>query len=104
MKFIFEIKLKPGFTANDYRAAWEKGSAIIQKELGAQGTKLHQKMDDPNTLLAIASWESKELRDQAMERLEQMPEETREVLKAHEAIADFNWLGHFEQIAEVTPQ
>lgn len=103
MKFIFEIKLKPGVSAEEYKSAWEKGSAVIQKELGARGTKLHRKIEDPNTLLAIAIWESKELRDQAMERLKAVDVELEQVLNKHRELADFKWIGHFEEIGEVNP-
>jgi hypothetical protein len=39
---------------------------LIQQAPGARGTRLHRKIGDSNTLLAIATWESKAKRD-AME-------------------------------------
>lgn len=66
MKFIFEVHIKPGHTAEQYADAWVRASEIIQRAPGARGTRLHRKIGDPNVLLAIASWESKAVRD-AME-------------------------------------
>jgi hypothetical protein len=53
MKFVFEIRIKPGHTAEEYAAAWSRASAIIQRASGAQGTRLHRKIGEPNILLAI---------------------------------------------------
>ena len=47
--------------------AWVRVSEILQRAPGALGTRLHRKIGDPMTLLAIASWDSKASRD-AMER------------------------------------
>lgn len=66
MKYLFEVHIKPGHTAEEYADAWVHASRIIQQAPGARGTRLHRKIDDPNTLLAIASWDSKPDRD-AME-------------------------------------
>jgi heme-degrading monooxygenase HmoA len=66
MKFIFEVRIKPGHTAEQYADAWVRASEIIQRAPGARGTELHRKIGDPHTLLAIASWHSKAERD-AME-------------------------------------
>lgn len=66
MKFIFEVRIKPGHTAEQYADAWVRASEIIQRAPGARGTELHRKLGDPNTLLAIATWHSKGERD-AME-------------------------------------
>lgn len=65
MIFIFEVHVKPGHTADDYAEAWVRASEIIQRAPGARGTRLHRKVDDPNVLVAIASWDSKERRDSA---------------------------------------
>jgi heme-degrading monooxygenase HmoA len=66
MKYIFEVHIKEGHTAEEYADAWVRASEIIQRAYGARGTALHRKMDDPNVLIAIAEWASKEDRD-AME-------------------------------------
>jgi len=63
MKFIFEVHMKPGFTAEDYADIWVRASKVIQQAPGARGTYLHRKIDDPNVLVAIATWESKAHRD-----------------------------------------
>lgn len=63
MKFLFEVKVKPGHTAEAYADAWVRASRIIQRAPGARGTRLHRKIGDPSVLLAIASWESKAVRD-----------------------------------------
>jgi heme-degrading monooxygenase HmoA len=66
MKYIFEVHIKPGYSAEQYADAWVRASRIIQQAPGARGTELHRKLDDPNVLIAIASWDSKADRD-AME-------------------------------------
>ena len=65
MIFVFEVHVKPGYTAERYAEAWVEASEIIQSAPGARGTRLHRKIDDANVLVAIASWESKEARDAA---------------------------------------
>ena len=104
VKYIFEIKLKAGCTAKQYMEAWKKGSAIIQKSKGARGTILFRKVDDPTTLLAIASWDSTEIRYVAMESLRNELQEVRNVVDKHEEYATFNSLGYFEEIAQVNPE
>ena len=66
MIYLFEVHINPGHTAEAYAEAWVRASEIIQSAPGARGTRLHRKIGDPDVLLAIASWESKALRD-AME-------------------------------------
>ncbi len=66
MKFIFEVRVKEGHTAEEYADAWVKASELIQQAPGARGTELHRKIGDPDALIAIASWDSKAQRD-AME-------------------------------------
>lgn len=65
MIFVFEVRVKPGYTAEQYAEAWVRASEIIQRAPGARGTRLHRKLGDPDVLLAIASWDSKPLRDAA---------------------------------------
>lgn len=66
MHFIFEVKMRPGYAPEKYAEAWLRASEIIQRAPGARGTRLHRKIGCPDTLLAIATWESKAARD-AME-------------------------------------
>lgn len=66
MKFIFEVHIKEGHSAEEYADAWVRASEIIQRAPGARGTELHRKIGDPRVLIAIASWDSKSDRD-AME-------------------------------------
>ncbi|WKD49756.1 antibiotic biosynthesis monooxygenase family protein [Microbulbifer spongiae] len=63
MKYIFEIRIKQGFSAEEYAEAWVRASTLIQQSPGAMGTELHQNISDPNRLIAIACWRSKEDRD-----------------------------------------
>jgi heme-degrading monooxygenase HmoA len=96
MKFIFQVRLKPGRTAEEYADSWLRASAIIQRAPGARGTQLHRKIGDPTTLLAIASWESKEARDRREEFLR--PDSAmRAVLDEHLQIVDFQLIGAFEE-------
>ena len=93
MYFIFEIRIKPGYTAEQYADAWVRASEIIQRAPGALGTRLHRKMDDANVLLAIASWESKEQRD----AMEASPgEDVREIITSQEPFVDIRVIGEFD--------
>ena len=83
MLFIFEVRIRPGYSAEQYADAWLRASRIIQQAPGAQGTRLHRKIGDPDKLLAIATWESKALRD-AMEG-----EQAAEVVSIIESQAEF---------------
>lgn len=104
IKYIFEIKIRIGYTAQEYIDAWKKGSAIIQKTKGAKGTILFRKLGDQRTLLAIATWESKEARDAAMKQLKSEKLEIREIIDKHKKYATFNQLGYFEEMAQVSPE
>ena len=53
MKFIFEVRIHEGHTAEEYADAWVRASEIIQQAPGARGTELHRKIGDPDTLIAI---------------------------------------------------
>ena len=65
MIFVFEVRIKPGYSAERYAEAWVEASEMIQSAAGARGTRLHRKIGDPSRLVAIASWHSKADRDRA---------------------------------------
>lgn len=65
MIFVFEVRVRPEYSAERYAEAWVRASEIIQTAPGARGTRLHRKIGDPAALLAIASWDSKPQRDAA---------------------------------------
>lgn len=93
MHFIFEVHLKPGYRAEQYADAWLRASEIIQRSPGAMGTRLHRKIGDPTVLLAIATWESKAVRD-AMEAAQ--PEEVRAIIASQADFVDIHLIGEFE--------
>ena len=66
MLYIFEVRIRDGHTAEEYAEAWERASRRLQRAPGALGTRLHRKIGDDRTLVAIARWDSKADRD-AME-------------------------------------
>lgn len=101
MKFIFKVKVKKGHSKKEYIEAWKKGSAIIQKSAGVQGTTLYQNMGNPNTLLAIATWKSKKVRDAAMKKLHEANPKIRESIMKHRKHGDTTIIGNFEEIAPV---
>ena len=53
MIFIFEVRIKPGYSAEEYAAAWVRASEMIQSAPGALGTRLHRKIGKPDVLVAI---------------------------------------------------
>lgn len=66
MLYMFEITVDADHRAEDYADIWVRASTLIQRAAGARGTALHRKIGQPNALIAIARWDSKESRD-AME-------------------------------------
>lgn len=92
MKFLFEVRIRPGFTAEQYADAWVRASEIIQRAPGARGTRLHRKIGDANTLVAIAEWDSKAARDAASGMYPEADAIIREAAK----FCDITILGEFE--------
>jgi quinol monooxygenase YgiN len=93
MHFIFEVHLKPGYSAEQYADAWLRASEIIQRSPGALGTRLHRKIGNPGVLLAIATWESKAVRD-AMEA--RQPEEVKAIIAEQAEFVEIHVVGEFE--------
>ncbi|MBI5405064.1 MAG: antibiotic biosynthesis monooxygenase [Candidatus Kerfeldbacteria bacterium] len=101
MKFIFQVKLRPGHSEHDYIEAWKNSSAIIQPSDGAEGTWLYRKIGQPDTFLAIANWESIEARDEAMKKLSESGAEIQSVYKKHNEHGTIHIVGTFEEVANV---
>lgn len=93
MKFIFEVLLNPGFSAEEYAANWVKASKIIQQTPGARGTRLHRDMNNPNRLLAVASWESREARDHKDDSRSTI---VSDILAEHATKCEINVIGEFD--------
>ncbi|MAO67767.1 MULTISPECIES: antibiotic biosynthesis monooxygenase [Idiomarina] len=93
MKYIFQVCIKDGHTAEEYADAWVRASEIIQQAPGARGTELHRKIGDDKTLIAIASWDNKEQRD-AMEG--QHNPEVAEIIRSAAPFCEITPLGEFE--------
>jgi len=92
MIFVFEVHVRPGYSAEQYAAAWVRASRIIQQAPGARGTRLHRKLDDTRVLLAIASWESKAQRD----AMESRPDErVRQIIAGQAEFVDVRIIGEF---------
>jgi heme-degrading monooxygenase HmoA len=94
MKFIFEVRMKPGHTVEEYAEAWVKASEIIQRTPGARGTHLLRKIGDPDALLAIATWQSKAHRDAKDDR---RSETVRSILAKHAQTCDITVIGEYEE-------
>jgi hypothetical protein len=94
MKYIFEVHIKPGHTAEQYAAVWVRISEILQRSPGAQGTRLHRKLGDPLRLLAIASWDSKASRDAMEQRRDPV---VRSILSEAAEHCDITLLGEFDE-------
>ncbi len=93
MHFVFEVRVKPGYTAEQYADAWVKASRLIQQAPGAMGTRLHRKIGEPQCLLAIASWESKAARD----CMDAQPNQAiSEIIEAQAEFVDIKVIGEFE--------
>ncbi|MDX1706711.1 antibiotic biosynthesis monooxygenase family protein [Pseudidiomarina sp.] len=94
MKYIFEVHIKEGHSAEDYAEAWVRASEIIQRAPGARGTELHRKLDDPKVLIAIAHWDSKAERD-AMES--QHNPEVAAIIRAAADFCEIRPIGEFAE-------
>jgi heme-degrading monooxygenase HmoA len=94
MKYIFEVHIKEGHSAEEYADAWVRASEIIQRSAGARGTRLHRKIGDPKVLIAIASWDSKADR----EAMESQPNETvAEIIRNAGHTCTIHPLGEFDE-------
>ena len=93
MYYIFEVHLKPGYSAQQYADGWTRASRIIQQFPGAQGTRLHRKIGDDSILLAIATWESKSVRDEMEGAL---PAEVLAIFESQAEFVEINFIGEFE--------
>jgi hypothetical protein len=93
MHHIFEVHLKPGYPAESYADAWVRASRMIQAFPGARGTRLHRKIGDPSVLLAIATWESKAVRD-AMEG--ELPGEVLSIIEEQAEFVQIRFIGEYE--------
>ncbi|RAR59821.1 antibiotic biosynthesis monooxygenase [Onishia taeanensis] len=94
MKYLFEVRIKDGYTAEEYAEAWVRASELIQQALGARGTELHRKIGDPDTLIAIAHWDSKASRD-AMEA--EHPPAIDAIIKSAAPCCEVRVIGEFEE-------
>jgi heme-degrading monooxygenase HmoA len=91
--FIFEVHLRPGYTAEQYARAWVDASRLIQRAPGARGTRLHRKIGDPEVLLAIATWDNKEARDAMEARADQ---QIAEIIAAQAEFVEIRIVGEFD--------
>ncbi len=92
MHYIFKVTIGPGYSAEQYADAWMRASAYIQRAPGARGTRLHRSLDDPDVLLAIATWDSKAARD-AMEA--DPPAEVKAIIAEQSPFVDIEFVGEF---------
>jgi len=93
MKFLFEVRIKRGYVAEQYADAWVRASEIIQRATGARGTRLHRKIGDPNVLLAIAEWDSKAARDAVQGR----QPDADEIIRGAAQYCEIRVIGEFEE-------
>jgi len=93
MHYIFEVTVREGYSVEQYADAWVRVSRYIQQAPGALGTRLHRKIDHPDTVLAIATWDSKASRD-AMEA--DPPAEIRRLIDAQMPYVDIRFIGEFQ--------
>ena len=93
MIFVFEVRVRPGHSAEQYAEAWVEASRIIQSQPGARGTRLHRRIGSPDRLIAIASWESKSARDAAEA---QRDPRVQAILDAEAQFVDVEILGEYE--------
>ena len=92
MKFLFEVRMRPGYRAEQYADVWVRASRLIQRAPGARGTRLHRRIGEPDVLIAIAEWDSKEMRDAAQGRDPRVDE----IIATAADYCDIRVIGEFE--------
>lgn len=93
MKFLFEVHIREGYSAEAYADVWLRASELIQQANGARGTELHRKIGDDRVLIAIAHWASKAHRD----AMEARPQEIiKRIIQEAAPFVDINVIGEFE--------
>ena len=93
MQYLFEVTAKPGYSIEQYAEAWVRASELIQQAPGAQGTRLHRKIGDERTALAIATWESKAARDGTPASL---PRAVLEIIESQAPFVQIRFVGEFD--------
>lgn len=102
-RVIFEHHVLLG-KEQEFIKAWEHGSKIIQEQAGARGTKLFQSIEEPNTLYAMAEWQSKAARDKAMDALADRTD-AHDILHHHEEFIEYyKVIASAELITAVEPK
>ncbi|MHA7879459.1 MAG: antibiotic biosynthesis monooxygenase family protein [Saccharospirillum sp.] len=100
MKFLFEVHIQDGYSAEAYADVWVRASRLIQQAPGALGTELHRKIGDDRVLIAIAHWASKAERD----AMEAQPRETiQQIIQEAASFVDIRVIGEFEDPEWVVP-
>jgi heme-degrading monooxygenase HmoA len=94
MKFIFEVRVKAGFSVEEYAQGWVEASEIIQQSEGAKGTYLHRKIGHPDTVLAIAHWESKAHRDA---KDDSRSARVKAILEKHAKVVEVTVIGEYDE-------
>ncbi len=81
---------------------WVEASEIIQQSEGAKGTYLHRKIGHPDTVLAIAHWESKAHRDA---KDDSRSARVKAILEKHAKVVDVTVIGEYDEPEwQVLPQ
>ena len=93
MHYLFEVTAKPGYSIEQYAESWVRASELIQRAPGAQGTRLHRKIGDERTALAIATWKSKAARDASQALL---PGAVQKIIEAQVPFVEIRFIGEFE--------
>ena len=93
MHFLFEVTATPGYRNEQYAEAWVRASELIQQAPGAQGTRLHRKIGDEHTALAIATLESKAARDASPASL---PSAVLEIIESQAPFVEIRFIGEFD--------
>jgi|HigsolmetaGSP11D_1036233.scaffolds.fasta_scaffold16962_2 Antibiotic biosynthesis monooxygenase. len=94
MLYIFEVRIREGHSAEEYAEAWVRASRLIQQAPGALGTRLHRKIGDDRTLIAIAHWTSKAARDAAEARHDPR---VAEIIRSVAHCCEIRALGEFDE-------
>jgi hypothetical protein len=104
-RYVFRVDFDDDSMREQFIEHWRKGSALIQKLPGSRGTKLHS-MHGSSSVMAIAEWDSKELRDAAMKELHQGNSEVSKQWLAMPKNEDFGkvmLLGEIDEIGFMPP-
>lgn len=104
-RYVFRVDFEDDHRRDQFIEHWKEGSALIQTLPGSRGTRLHS-MQGSTSVMAIAEWDSKDLRDAAMNHLQAGESDVSIrwlAMPRNEDFGEVTLLGEIDEIGFVLP-